>query len=133
MAHFNSADYTLPGADGPGLMQRILRVTDAPVVFLSGQGREQDLASAFEMGAEDYIVKPFSPTELVARIGAALRRRDAPEREGFREAFQLERPGHRLRPAPGDGGRAGGSVDRNGVPLLYELSVNAGQVLSRST
>ena len=57
--HLVLLDLALPGADGPGLMQRILRVTDAPVVFLSGQGREQDLASAFEIGAEDYIVKPF--------------------------------------------------------------------------
>ena len=115
--HLVLLDLVLPGADGPGLMQRILRVTDAPVVFLSGQGREQDLASAFEMGAEDYIVKPFSPTELVARIGAALRRRDAPETRGVPGSLPTGRPGHRLRSAPGDGGRAGGSVDRNGVPV----------------
>ena len=129
--HLVLLDLALPGADGPGLMQRILRVTDAPVVFLSGQGREQDLASAFEMGAEDYIVKPFSPTELVARIGAALRRRDAPEREGFREAFQLEDLAiDYAQRRVTVGGRAVALTETE-YRLLYELSVNAGQVLSR--
>ena len=129
--HLVLLDLALPGGDGSGLMQRILNVTDAPVVLLSGQERERDVARAFELGAEDYIVKPFSPTELVARVGAALRRREAPERGASRESFRL-----------GDlaidyaqrratvGGRAVALTETE-YRLLYELSVNAGQVLSR--
>ena len=70
-------DLMLPGADGIELMQAILAVADVPVIFLSVYGREEVVARAFEQGADDYVVKPFSPTELAARIGAALRRRAA--------------------------------------------------------
>ena len=50
-------------------------MADVPVIFLSAYGREEQIARALEMGADDYVVKPFSPTELAARIKAALRRR----------------------------------------------------------
>ena len=50
-----------------------------PVIFVSAYGQDRLVARAFEMGADDYVVKPFSPTELVARISAALRRRTASE------------------------------------------------------
>ena len=68
-------DLVLPDTDGIELMQSILGVADVPVIFLSAYGREEVVARAFELGAVDYVVKPFSTTELVARIGAALRRR----------------------------------------------------------
>ena len=47
---------------------------EVPVIFMSGRGDDRYIATAFELGAADYIVKPFSPTELLARISAALRR-----------------------------------------------------------
>ena len=72
-------DLMLPGADGIELMQRVPELADLPVIFISGYGRDETIARALEAGAADYIVKPFSPTELVARIGAALRRRADPE------------------------------------------------------
>ena len=72
--HLILLDLALPGIDGFALMQRIAQFTDTPVVFLSGRGGDQDIARAFELGADDYIVKPFSPTELVARVKASLRR-----------------------------------------------------------
>ena len=68
-------DLMLPGTDGLELMKDILDVANVPVIFLSAYGREEVVARAFEMGAVDYVVKPFSPTELAARIKAALRRR----------------------------------------------------------
>ena len=68
-------DLMLPDSDGIELMGAILSVADVPVIFLSAYGKEEVVARALEMGADDYVVKPFSPTELAARIKAALRRR----------------------------------------------------------
>ena len=72
-------DLMLPGTDGIELMKDILSAGDVPVIFLSAYGRDELIARAFDMGAVDYVVKPFSPTELAARIRAALRKRAASE------------------------------------------------------
>ena len=72
-------DLVLPGTDGIELMGQVPALADLPVLFISGYGRDEIVARALEAGAEDYIVKPFSPTELVARVRAALRRRADPE------------------------------------------------------
>ncbi len=72
-------DLMLPGSDGIDLMKDILATADVPVIFLSVYGQEEVIARAFDMGAADYVVKPFSPTELAARIRAALRKRASPE------------------------------------------------------
>ena len=77
--HLVLLDLMLPGTDGVELMGNILDMADVPVIFLSAYGQEETIARAFENGADDYVVKPFSPTELVARIKAALRKREAPE------------------------------------------------------
>ena len=71
-------DLMLPGTDGVELMQTVPELSDLPVIFISGYGRDETIARALEAGAEDYVVKPFSPTELTARIRAALRRRANP-------------------------------------------------------
>ncbi len=72
-------DLMLPDADGIELMRRIPELSDQPVIFISVYGRDETVAKALEAGAADYIVKPFSPTELVARIRAALRRHEQPD------------------------------------------------------
>ncbi|MYD65296.1 MAG: response regulator [Chloroflexi bacterium] len=72
-------DLMLPGTNGIELMKSIVNVADVPVIFLSAYGGDELVARAFEMGAVDYVVKPFSPTELAARIKAALRKRVADE------------------------------------------------------
>ena len=72
-------DLMLPDTDGIDLMKRIPELAEVPVIFISGYGNDETVAQALELGAADYIVKPFSPTELVARIRAALRRREGPE------------------------------------------------------
>ncbi len=77
--HLVLLDLMLPGTDGIELMRGILDMADVPVIFLSAYGHEETIAKAFENGADDYVVKPFSPMELVARIKAALRKREAPE------------------------------------------------------
>ncbi len=72
-------DLMLPDADGFELMQDILDTADVPVIFVSAYGQDDLVAQALDLGAVDYMVKPFSPTELTARIRAALRRREASE------------------------------------------------------
>ena len=71
-------DLLLPGTDGIELMKSLPERSDRPVIFLSVYGRDETIARALELGAADYIVKPFSPTELIARIHAALRRHTGP-------------------------------------------------------
>ena len=68
------ADLALPGTDGFALMQRISNITDAPVIFLSAGTEDQAIARLLDLGAADYVVKPFSPVELAARTKAALRK-----------------------------------------------------------
>ena len=77
--HLVLLDLMLPGVDGVELMKDVMEMGDVPVIFVSAYGQDRLVARAFEMGADDYVVKPFSPTELVARIRAALRRRTTSE------------------------------------------------------
>ena len=71
-------DLRLPGADGIELMETVPELADLPVIFISAYGRDETVARALERGADDYLAKPFSATELTARIEAALRRRAGP-------------------------------------------------------
>ncbi len=77
--HLVLLDLMLPETDGIELMESVPELSDLPVIFISGYGRDETIARALEIGAADYIVKPFSPTELTARIRATLRRRTEPE------------------------------------------------------
>ena len=77
--HLVLLDLMLPETDGIELMQSLPELADLPVIFISGCRRNETIARALEIGAADYIVKPFSPTELTARAQAALRRRAGPE------------------------------------------------------
>ncbi|MYD72910.1 MAG: response regulator [Chloroflexi bacterium] len=79
--HLALLDLRLPGTDGIELMAEISGMADIPVIFISAYGQDELIARAFEEGAEDYVVKPFSATELGARIKAALRRRAGSEPE----------------------------------------------------
>ena len=72
-------DLKLPGTDGIELMESLPELADLPVILISAYGRDETIARALEGGAADYIVKPFSPTELIARVRAALRVRAGPE------------------------------------------------------
>ncbi|MCY3942788.1 MAG: response regulator, partial [Gemmatimonadetes bacterium] len=78
--HLVLLDLMLPGTDGIRLMKEIPELADLPIVFISAYGRDETVARALEAGAADYIVKPFSPTELTARVRAALRDRAEPAR-----------------------------------------------------
>ena len=130
--HLILLDLALPGTNGFELMKRIPYITDAPVMFLSGHATDQDISRGLEMGAADYVVKPFSPTELVARIRAALRKGAASDRTEPREPYLLGdltiNYAERLVTV------AGRSVHLSATEykLLFELSVNAGRVLTHN-
>jgi len=67
-------DLKLPGIDGLTLCKRIRAQRNTPVIILSVQGTDEDVVNGLEIGADDYIAKPFSPVQLVARVRAVLRR-----------------------------------------------------------
>jgi DNA-binding response OmpR family regulator len=70
-------DLGLPGRDGLDVTRELRRSSNVPIVMLTARGDEADRVVGLELGADDYVVKPFSPRELVARIRAVLRRTDA--------------------------------------------------------
>ena len=120
-------DLMLPGTDGIELMKDIREVADVPVIFLSVYRLEELIAKAFDMGAADYVVKPFSPTELSARIRAVLRRRAVaePSEPYVRGDLTIDYTGRRAtlaaRPV---------HLTPTEYRVLAELSANAGRVLT---
>src|SRR5688572_561386 len=72
-------DLMLPGKDGLEVCRTLRREGSVPIIMLTARGEETDRIVGLEIGADDYIVKPFSPRELVARIKAVLRRSAASE------------------------------------------------------
>ena len=128
--HLVLLDLMLPGTDGIELMRGIRDMADVPVIFLSAYGQEETIARAFENGADDYVVKPFSPMELVARIKAALRKREAPEWAEPSEPFVLGEL--TIDYAERRVTLAGRLVPLTAIEygLLFELSANAGRVMT---
>ena len=120
-------DLMLPGTDGIELMGRIPELADRPVIFISGYRRDETIARALEVGAADYIVKPFSPTELTARVQVALRRRAEPE------PFVLGDLS--IHYGPRQVSMAGRPVELTATEyeLLRVLSLNAGRVTTFDT
>ena len=123
-------DLMLPGSDGMELMGEIREISDVPVIFLSAYGQDEVVARAFDLGAADYVVKPFSPTELAARIRAALRKRAAPElaepsQPYVRGDLTVDYPQRRVTVA-------GRIVALTAIEyrMLVELSANAGRPLT---
>jgi DNA-binding response OmpR family regulator len=124
-------DVGLPRLDGFEVLRRIREVSDTPVLMLTARGEELDKVRGLEIGADDYVTKPFSPLELLARIKAVLRRAELP-------------PPVRATPSLVTGDLAinfdSHEVTKRGVVvpltaleyrLLYHLVRNAGHVLPR--
>ena len=117
-------DLLLPGTDGIVLMERVPELSDLPVIFISAYGRDETVVRALDAGAADYIVKPFSPSELTARVRAALRQRSQPEPFEFGELtihYDQRRVAVAGRPV---------ELTATEYDLLRVLSVNAGRVLT---
>jgi DNA-binding response OmpR family regulator len=70
-------DVMLPDMDGFEVLELLREVSDVPVIMLTARGEEEDRVRGLELGADDYVTKPFSPRELVSRVRAVLRRSEA--------------------------------------------------------
>jgi len=120
-------DLLLPGTDGIALMEQIPELTDLPVIFISAYGRDETIVRALDAGATDYVVKPFSPSELAARVRAALRRRAGPE------PFVLGQLTIRYDRRQVAVGGQPVQLTPTEYELLRVLSVNAGRVLTHES
>ncbi|MCB8969961.1 MAG: response regulator transcription factor [Thermoleophilales bacterium] len=122
-------DLTLPDGDGRDVCRELRRTSDVPIVMLTARGSEMDRVVGLEMGADDYVVKPFSGAEVVSRIRAVLRRsgRDARGVVAMRIGDIEIDPGARKASIGGEAL----SLTRKEFDLLAELARNAGQVVSR--
>ncbi len=83
-------DLGLPGMNGLDLARRLRQTSEAPIVMLTARSAESDKIVGLELGADDYVTKPFSPGELVARVRAVLRRSSASGRAEIVRAGDLE-------------------------------------------
>jgi two-component system, OmpR family, response regulator RegX3 len=121
-------DVMLPDGDGRDLAKEIRKESDVPIIMLTARGEEVDKVVGLELGADDYVVKPFSARELTARIRAIMRRGKLAERRGPIQIGDL-----RLDPGPRTLTKAGQPVDlaAREFDLLHLLMANAGQAVRR--
>lgn len=82
-------DVMLPDGDGFSLLPSLRQISNMPILFLSARGEDEDRLLGLGLGADDYIVKPFLPRELILRLMAILRRVYSPPRQEQRPVFQL--------------------------------------------
>jgi len=125
-------DLMLPSLDGWRLIETArAEGIGTPIVVVSARGTEHDRVHALEIGADDYLVKPFSMKELVARVGAAARRGARPQERSRDEPIEIEelRVDPRDVQAYVDGESA--SLTPTEFRLLYALAVERGRVLTR--
>src|SRR5215211_8348252 len=125
-------DLMLPGVDGWKLIETArAEGIGTPIVVVSARGTEHDRVHALEIGADDYLVKPFSMRELVARVGAAARRGVRPAEEQRGDAIQVEELVIDPREVQAfvDGKNAG--LTPTEFKLLYTLALDRGRVVTR--
>ena len=124
-------DLTLPKLDGLSVCREIRKTRNVPIIIISARGEPVDKVLGLELGADDYLAKPFDPNELVARVRAVLRRRAPVVSEPADEV--LERRGLRLRvnALTVEFGGVKVPLTRIEFQLLHVLMQNAGLVLSR--
>ncbi|MCB9116615.1 MAG: response regulator transcription factor [Caldilinea sp.] len=123
-------DLNLPGMDGLDVCRALRRDSDVPIIMLTARVEETDRLIGLELGADDYITKPFSPRELVARVRVILRRinREVVQSGLLRAAdLEIDLAGHRVL-------RAGEPVQlsRTEFNLLAVLAQHPGQTFSRA-
>jgi len=123
-------DLNLPKVTGEEVCRRVRDVSDVPIIMLTAKGSEEERIGGLELGADDYLVKPFSPRELVARVRALLRRAHAEtEPQRSRVEFgplEIDLAGHKVWV---DGREA--DLTASEYKLLTTLSRYPGRVYSR--
>jgi two-component system, OmpR family, response regulator RegX3 len=124
-------DLALPDRDGRDVCRQLRRQSDVPIIMVTASGALTDRVVGLELGADDYVVKPFSVTEVVARIRAVLRRTQAGPREDERVTIgelEIDAPARRA-------WRGGHEVEltRKEFDLLARLARDAGRVVTRET
>lgn len=124
-------DLMLPGAPGTEVCRRIRQVSDLPIIMLTAKDSEVDIVVGLELGADDYVIKPYSSRELIARIRAVLRRRVESSADANESVIRVGR-------VTMDVDRHTVAVDGNDISmplrefeLLEYLMRNAGRVLTR--
>jgi two-component system phosphate regulon response regulator PhoB len=126
-------DVMLPDGNGFMLARRIREASNVPILFLTARTAESDRITGFEVGGDDYVLKPFSPKELVLRIGAILRRGAGTSEESQTRAWTLD--DHQLvlddraHRATADGREL--SLTAAEWKILEYLAENSGTVMSR--
>jgi len=122
-------DVVMPGPNGFDVCRRIREFSDVPIIMLTGLGREADRIGGLEAGADDYVVKPFSPNELIARVRAVLRRSRRDDRR--RPPAGVDDGWLRVDLGSGDvrRGDVTARLSRTELRLLAALVENAGRVV----
>jgi DNA-binding response OmpR family regulator len=122
-------DLMLPGTSSFELLQCIREFSGVPVIFVTARDQDEDTVQALKMGADDYITKPFSPSELLARIAAALRRRVLADQMEVRPPFMLNELviNFAERRVAVEGQPV--CLSATEYKILYELASHAGMVL----
>lgn len=124
-------DVMMPGLDGFGAVKEIRKSSDVPIIMLSARGEEYDKLFGFELGVDDYVTKPFSPREVMARIASILnRKRPAPRNDNVVqvEGLCIDMVG---RTVTVDGVRA--EMTPKEYDLLFYMVQHRGVALSRET
>jgi DNA-binding response OmpR family regulator len=127
-------DIMLPGTSGIDLCRELRRTSDVPIIFISAKGSETDRVVGLELGADDYLAKPFGTRELVARIRAVLRRHSVERGPADREKGELSFEGWTVNlPRRELLSPTGAAVELTGAEfdLLVALCDNAQRVIAR--
>jgi DNA-binding response OmpR family regulator len=127
-------DLMLPGLDGLDVCRELRRASNVPIIMLTARVEETDKLVGLELGADDYVTKPFSPRELVARARAVLRRVQAMDAPGATETYRFGDVTFDVgaqRCVVGERGERAVPLTPTEFSLLHALVRHPGQVLSR--
>ena len=124
-------DLMLPQVDGLRVLRHMRETADdrTPVILLTAKGEQEDKLAGLRGGADDYVVKPFSPRELVARVDAVLRRVHPPDEDAAPLRFEQLEIDARGRRVASDGAEV--AVSQREFDLLHFLASHPGQAFSR--
>ena len=124
-------DIMMPELDGFGAVEQIRKFSNTPIIMLSARGEEYDRLTGFESGVDDYVIKPFSPKELMMRIAAVLRRAGGDQKNDAKNSFVYEGLSidYAARVVTVDGERV--RLTPREYELLYYMVNNKGIALTR--